>query len=52
MQNTIDGQGKAEVVHKTYALFFCPKMQFILHDFLSCCTTFVVYYYYACWYPI
>ena len=32
-KNTIHGQGKAEVVHKTYALSFCAKMQFILHDF-------------------
>lgn len=32
-KTTIHGQCKAEVMHKTYALSFCPKMQVILHDF-------------------
>lgn len=51
-KTTIHGQCKDEVMHKTYALPFCPKMQVILHDFFSCCMTFVVYNYYACWYPV
>lgn len=51
-KNTNHGQGKAEVVHKTYALSFCPKMQFTLRDFFSCYTASIDHNYYACWHPI
>lgn len=51
-KNTIHGQGKAEVVHETYVLPFYHNLQFILHDFISCCTPPVAYNHYACWYSI